>query len=241
MELVEGRSLAAVLREGPLPPRVAAGHARAIAQAMAAAHAARILHRDLKPSNILIDPFDQPRITDFGLAKRFVADPSSSGEASDRSTTVPADLTLTDQMLGSPNYLAPEVAAGPRSGIGPAADLFAIGAILYECLTGRPPFLAASLQETLLRIRDTDPVAPRLLDPKLPRDLETICLKCLEKEPSKRYPTAQALAEDLERFLNDEPILARPITRLERAVRWCRRKPALAASSLLPINTPVRG
>src|SRR5438876_9329328 len=218
MEFVQGRSLSSWLRDGPLPPRQAAAHLRALAEAMSVAHAAGIVHRDLKPSNILIDLFDQPHITDFGLAKPL--------DGSD-------DITLTGHMLGSPHHLAPELATGRKQEAVSATDIYSLGAILYECLTGRPPFLGATIHETLLRIGDTEPVAPRVLDAKLPRDLETICLKCLEKEPAKRYPTTQELANELGRYLNGEPILARPVSPLARAQRWCRRKPALASSLFL--------
>src|SRR5437773_315488 len=136
-------------------------------------------------------------------------------------------------MVGSPNYLAPELATGRKQEVGPATDIYSLGAILYECLTGRPPFLGATIHETLLRIADTEPVAPRVLDAKLPRDLETICLKCLEKEPARRYPTIQELANELGRYLNGEPILARPVSTLARGGRWCRRKPALATLGAL--------
>jgi serine/threonine protein kinase/WD40 repeat protein len=239
MEYVEGRSLASVLRDGPLPPRQAAEYCRAVADAIGAAHAAGILHRDLKPSNIVIDPLDQPQITDFGLAKRFtegcgsasgIHDPGSSAQQPASSIQNPAtDLTLTGQILGSPNYLAPELAAGKLAEVGPTSDLFSVGAILYECLTGRPPFVAATLQETLLRIRDTEPVAPRILNRSVPRDLETICLKCLEKEPKRRYQTAKELAEELGRFLRGEPVLARPIGPVGKTWRGCKRKPVVAA------------
>jgi tRNA A-37 threonylcarbamoyl transferase component Bud32 len=216
MEFVEGRSLAALLRDGPLSARQAAEYGRAIADAMSAAHAAGIIHRDLKPSNIVLDPFGQPRVTDFGLAKRLDAKSE-------------IDLTLTGQILGSPNYLAPELAAGKIHELSSASDLFSIGAILYECLTGRPPFIAPTLQETLFLLRDADPVPPRVLNPRLPRDLETICLKCLEKEPAHRYASAQELADELGRFLKEEPIQARPVSRAEKVWRWRRRKPALAS------------
>jgi serine/threonine protein kinase len=231
MEYVEGHSLASVLRDGPLPPREAAQYCRSIAEAIGAAHAAGILHRDLKPSNIVIDPFDQPRITDFGLAKRFSEAPGSASATQhpDSSIQPPVpDITLTGQILGSPNYLAPELAAGKLAEVGPTCDLFSIGAILYECLTGRPPFMAATVQETLLRIRDTEPVAPRIFNGSVPRDLETICIKCLQKEPQRRYQTAQELADELGRFLRGEPVLAQPIGPIDRAWRWCKGKPVVA-------------
>ncbi len=222
MEFVEGRSLASLLQDGPLPPREAALHLHALTQAIAAAHAADIIHRDLKPSNILIDILGQPRLTDFGLAKRLNSDSQPS--------TQDSQLTLTGQFLGSPNYAAPEITFSVQQDATPSADIFSLGAILYECLTGRPPFLSASIQETLLRIRDTEPVPPRSLNRNIPLDLQTICLKCLEKDPSKRYATAQVLADDLRRFLNNEPISARPIGPAGKILRWSKRNPALAAA-----------
>jgi len=180
MELVEGRNLAEALRAGPLPPRRAAEVARTIAAAVHYAHGQGVLHRDLKPSNVLLDAFGEVRLTDFGLAKKL--DGSS-------------DLTVTGQMVGTPNYLSPEAAAGRHDAVGPASDVYSLGALLYELLTGRPPFLAGSLAETLLRIRDAEPVAPQDLNPGVPRDLQTITLKCLEKEPARRYASAGALAE----------------------------------------------
>jgi WD40 repeat protein len=215
MDFIEGRSLAAMVRENPLPARTAAQYCHSIAEAIAYAHARGVIHRDLKPSNILIDLFDQIRITDFGLAKQLDGN---------------SDLTLTGHLLGSPNYLPPEIASGKQREATVLADIYSIGAILYECLTGRPPFLAESIQETLLKIRDTDIPSPRLLQPRIPHDLETICLKCLEKDPQKRYTSASELAEDLNRFLKNEPIHARSVRSIEKGWRWCRRKPALAAS-----------
>lgn len=217
MELVEGRSLAEWLRDGPLLPGRAAECARAIADAIDHAHEHGVLHRDLKPSNVLIDPFGEVRVTDFGLAKKL--DGSS-------------DITITGQMVGTPNYLSPEQAAGRNEEVGPASDVYALGALFYELLTGRPPFLANSLQDTLLHIRDKDPVAPRVLNPATPRDLETICLKCLEKEPPRRYRSAAALAEDLQRWQNSEPIEARPVGPLERGVKWVQRHPGRAGGSI---------
>lgn len=235
MELVEGRSLASLLQGGPLPARAAAVYLKGLADAMAHAHAQGIVHRDLKPSNILIDLFDVPRITDFGLARRL----DGSG-----------DLTLTGHIVGSPNYLAPELLTGrltsnseatvgptaagdiPPNSVNPGsatlADLFSLGAVLYEAITGRPPFLGATIEETLLRVRDSEPMAPRALQPRVPRDLETICLKCLEKDPARRYAGARELAEELGRFLDGHPILARPLSPAGKAWRWAQRKPTLA-------------
>jgi serine/threonine protein kinase len=213
MDFVEGHSLAQLPREQPLSARQAAEYVRDAAEAVHYAHQQGTLHRDLKPSNVLIDRHNRVRITDFGLAKR-IEDNS--------------DLTLTGQILGTPSYMPPEQALGKRSLIGTASDVYSLGAVLYELLTGRPPFRGESPGETLRQVETLDPVSPRLLSPAAPRDLETICLKCLEKEPHKRYLTAQHLADDLGRFLRHEPILARPITRRERAWRWCRRNPVVA-------------
>jgi eukaryotic-like serine/threonine-protein kinase len=224
MEYVPGRSLAEALREGPLPAARAARLVQAIAGAVHYAHERGILHRDLKPANVLLDEQGQPRVTDFGLAKQF-----STSQPGAQLT----ELTLTGQVLGSPNFMPPEQAAGKHRELTPAADIYSLGALLYHCLTGRPPFLADSVPETLRLAAETEPVAPRLLNPSLPRDLETICLKCLSKEPSRRYHTAQALADELGRFLRDEPIRARPTGRMEQFGRWCRRHPALASVSAL--------
>ncbi|MBI3418442.1 MAG: protein kinase [Verrucomicrobia bacterium] len=213
MEYVAGCSLSAIVKDGPLAPRRAANYLKAIAEAIQYAHEQGILHRDLKPSNVLIDPFDQPKVTDFGLAKRLETE---------------IELTLSGQLLGSPNYMPPEQAAAKRGAVGKRSDVYALGAILYHLLTGRPPFVAPTVAETLQEVFNTEPVSPRVLNPGVPPDLETICLKCLQKEPEKRYQTAAALAEELQRFLNDEPIFSRPVTRTERAWRWCRRKPVIA-------------
>ncbi|MBL9128959.1 MAG: protein kinase, partial [Verrucomicrobiales bacterium] len=214
MDWIPGPNLADLIRDRPFPPARAARCVRALAQAVDYAHAQGILHRDLKPSNVLVDPEDRPHLTDFGLAKCL-------GES--------LDLTLTGQPLGSPNYMAPEQAAGRHDLIGPTADIYALGAILYHCLTGRPPFLAATLTATLRQAQEAEPVSPRLLNPTVPRDLETLCLKCLEKLPARRFPTAGSLADELGRFLAGEPILSRPIGPGERSARWCRRHPGYTA------------
>ena len=215
MDYVEGRTLAEVVREKPLPAKRAAIYLKTIAVAVHYAHQHGILHRDLKPANILIDAFDQPRITDFGLAKRLLVD---------------SDLTLTGQVLGSPNFMSPEQAEGRQKEVGPTSDVYALGGLLYHLLTRQPPFQSETLTTLLKQVLESEPVAPRLLNPSVPRDLETICLKCLEKEIARRYPTAQALADDLGRFLEGEPIRARPVGPLGRGWKWCRRRPALAGA-----------
>ena len=209
MGYVDGQSLAARLAEGPLPPREAAELVATVAEAVDYAHRQGVIHRDLKPSNILIDSQGRPRVTDFGLAKRV----DSRG----------SDLTATGQILGTPSYMAPEQAAGKTKEIGPAADIYGLGAILYELLTGRPPFRAATRLDTLLQALANDPAPIRLLNPQVDRDLETICLKCLEKDPVHRYPSARLLAEDLERYLAGEPISARSVNMLERVARTLQR------------------
>ncbi|MBI2925058.1 MAG: protein kinase [Verrucomicrobia bacterium] len=215
MDYVEGQNLSQFVGNRPLPAQKTARYVKLIAEAIHYAHQQGILHRDLKPSNVLIDAHDQPRITDFGLAKRL------DGESS---------LTGTGQMLGSPNFMPPEQASAQRGKVGRHSDVYGLGAILYHLLTARPPFQAESFESVVTQVLNAEPVSPRLLNSSVPRDLETICVKCLEKEPSRRYQTAQELADELGRFLRDEPIRARPVTTPERAWRWCRRKPALASS-----------
>jgi eukaryotic-like serine/threonine-protein kinase len=216
MGYVEGRSLAARVPDGPLPAREGAQVMRVVCDAVQYAHERQIIHRDLKPANILIDRDGRPRITDFGLAKHQQDD---SGR------------TATGQVLGTPAYMPPEQAAGKLELIGPTADVYALGAILYTLLTGRPPFQSASSVDTLRQVLEKEPLAPSELTAGVPRDLETIVLKCLQKSISQRYPTARELADDLQRFLDGRPILARPVGRLERGWRWCRRNPLLAAMS----------
>jgi serine/threonine protein kinase len=220
MELLEGGSLAEQLEVRPLATQAAAQLVETLARAAHHAHEHGFLHRDLKPSNILLTTDGVPKITDFGLAKAFVSVLGEEGLE---------NRTESGAILGTPSYMAPEQAAGRSKEVGPAADVYALGAILYEALTGRPPFQAATILEILEQVRSQDPVAPSRLQPRLPRDLETVCLKCLEKDPLRRYGSAQALADDLARFLRGEPIHARPSSRWERLRKWARRKPAQAA------------
>ena len=214
MGYVEGQSLSHRLADGPLPSREAAGLIRRVCEAIEYAHQHGVIHRDLKPANILLDKTGNPRVTDFGLAKKIQGD---------------SGLTGSGQIMGTPSYMPPEQAGGKRGEVGPAADVYALGATLYALVTGRPPFQAATAMDTVNQVVSDDPIPPRRLNASIPRDLETICLKCLEKGPSRRYPTAAALAADLGRYLMGEPILARPVARVERAVKWARRKPAIAA------------
>jgi serine/threonine protein kinase/WD40 repeat protein len=223
MDYVEGRSLADLSHNEPLPAKLAAAYLRTIAEAVQYAHSKGVLHRDLKPSNILIDQNDQPRITDFGLAKRL--DESAL-------STPHSPLTVTGQVLGSPNFMPPEQATGDRAAVGTASDVYSLGAILYQLLTGRPPFMAETLTQTLRLATEAEPAAPRLLNPAASPDLETVCLKCLQKDPRRRFSSAQELADELGRFLHGEPIQSRPVGSIERAWNWSRRHPALAALSL---------
>jgi hypothetical protein len=213
MDYVEGQNLAQRVGQQPLPANKAARYVELIAEAIHYAHERGILHRDLKPSNVLIDANDQPRITDFGLARRLDGDSS---------------LTLSGHVLGSPNFMPPEQAGAKRGKVGRPSDVYALGGILCYLLTARAPFQAESLEGIITQVLHVEPVSPRLLNPSLPKDLETITLKCLEKEPSRRYQTAQDLADELARFLRREPIHARPITAPEKLWRWGRRKPVLA-------------
>jgi tetratricopeptide (TPR) repeat protein len=216
LEYVEGGTLAQRLADRPMGVVEAAGMVEVMARAMQAAHDKGIVHRDLKPSNVLLDAAGQPKIGDFGLAKLLDAD---------------GGRTLTEQVLGTPSFMAPEQAEGHSKRVGPAADIYALGAILYQALTGRPPFLGGSAVETLKLVTSTDPVAPRRQRPDVSRDLETICLKCLEKEPSKRYRTAAELADDLNRYREGRPIQARPVGPMGRLGRWARRNPALSLAA----------
>jgi WD40 repeat protein len=213
MELIEGGSLARKLADGPLPAREAAALVARATEAIQEAHQSSIIHRDLKPGNLLLTADGTPKVTDFGLARL----------GSD------AGLTLSGAPVGTPSYMAPEQARGEKSAIGPATDVYALGAILYECVTGRPPFRAETSTATLQQVVADEPVPPARLNPRVPRDLQTICLKCLDKEPHKRYASAGALAEDLNRFLRNEPIRACPVSLGGRLSRWARHHPGLAA------------
>ncbi len=262
MEYVPGGTLADALAGKPLPPSEAARVAEAIARGMQHAHEHGIIHRDLKPGNILLSESaefgvrnsesqtpspanaDTPgpglhsefripnaallKVADFGLAKRFADD---------------TKITRTGEILGTPSYMAPEQASGVVAKVGPAADVYAVGAILYECLTGRPPFVGIDAVTTILQALTLDPVPPRRLQPKLPADLETVCLKCLEKIPRKRYASAGDLAADLRRFLDGSPIVARPVSAWERAWKWAKRKPgpatAVALAGLMLVGAAV--
>ena len=212
MKLIQGGTLAQALAKGRFAPRRAGEFMAALAEAIHYAHERGVLHRDLKPGNILVDERGQPQVTDFGLARLLERE---------------QDLTRPNAVLGTPAYMSPEQAAGRTSELTIASDLYSLGAILYELLTGRPPFRAESMLEVLRQVRECDPPPPRALDPSVPPDLDTICRKCLHKEPRQRYATAQALAEDLRRWLRGDPVLARPLTPLFRAVRWCRRNPTV--------------
>lgn len=194
MKHVRGTTLAQLLADGPLPPREAAAILAKVARAIHFAHMRGVLHRDLKPSNILLDEQGEPHVTDFGLAKQITA-----GES----------LTKTGAVLGTPAYMAPEQAAGQRGQVGPRSDVYSLGVMLYHMLTGRPPFQAASPAEMVMLVLEQDPVPPRMLNPKADRDLEMICLRCLQKPPDLRYASAAGLADDLEAFLSDESISAR--------------------------------
>ncbi len=214
LEFVDGGPLDKRLAGAPQPVRQAAELIEKLARAMACAHERHIIHRDLKPANILMTSAGEPKITDFGLAKRL--------DSQDMHTQ-------SGSVMGTPSYMAPEQAHGRIKEIGPASDVYSLGAILYETLVGRPPFKGETVVDTLDQVRTLEPTAPSRLRPKLPHDLETICLKCLQKEPAKRYGEAAALADDLRRYLAGEPIKARPTPWWERSWKWARRRPAWAA------------
>ena len=229
LEFVEGQNFSELVRYRPLPARRAAAYVRTIAEAIEYAHQHGVLHRDLKPSNILLDELDQPRVTDFGLAKL---------------TNHDTGLTATGQIMGSPNYMSPEQACGQFSDSTVQSDVYSLGAILYELLTGRPPFQGETLQAVLEQVATAEPVPPQRLNPGTPVDLQTICLKCLQKDPGRRYESSQSFADDLGRFLSNQPIWARPVPVIERLWLGCRRRPLLAAMSTalaLAVGSGVAG
>lgn len=225
MELVAGGASNRLVEHGPLEPRLAAKLVAAVARALAYAHEMGVLHRDIKPSNLLVvRDFDENgpipedvalKISDFGLARPMQAD---------------SRMTTTHGIVGTPAYMAPEQAKGEGDRIGPAADLYSLGAVLYEFLVGRPPLVSGDAVETLRLIVEREPIEPLRIQPGIPRDLNTICMKCLRKDPAERYATALELADDLERFLERRPIMARPIPWFVRCLRWCQRNRRLAAS-----------
>ena len=256
LEFINGGSLAHRLHGMAMPADEAARMIETLAHAMHYAHQRNIIHRDLKPANVLLqeegttkhtkdtkedrqenqEPEEGassfrvfrvfrgssllPKVADFGLAKRIDLDDGQ---------------TRTGVILGTPSYMAPEQ-VGDAKKVGPAADVYALGSILYECLTGRPPFKAATVTDTLLQVLGDDPLPPRRLQPKVPRDLETICLKCLQKSPDRRYASAASLADDLRRFLDGRPIESRPAGTMERAWKWARRRPAAAALAVVCVT-----
>jgi serine/threonine-protein kinase len=224
LEFVEGGTLGKKIAREPQPPKYAAETVEQLARAMQYAHDRGIVHRDLKPANILLAPDGTPKITDFGLAKSLEGD---SGQ------------TQSGQVLGTPSYMAPEQARGEVEHVGPAADVYALGAILYDLLTGRPPFAGSSVLDTLEMVRNREPVPPSQLTAKLPRDLETICLKCLQKDAAKRYASAGDLADDLRRFLDGRPIVVRPVGKVEKAWRWAKRNPVGALAALLGLAVVI--
>ncbi len=232
LEYIPGGALSVRLNGQPLPPADAARLVETIAQGVQAAHTRGIIHRDLKPANVLLEEGPDtptgrctPKVADFGLARRL----GNKGQTADGA------------LLGTPSYMAPEQAAGQGKQAGVEADVYSLGAILYECLTGRPPFRAATTMETLAQVLHQEPLSVRVLQPNVPRDLETVCLKCLHKEPSRRYASAADLAAELRRFQSGEPILARPVGAVERAWKWCRRRPVVAALLVAVVLSLVAG
>src|SRR5438874_7594546 len=220
MKFIEGGQLDAVVKREPMPMRQAVELIAKVARTVHYAHEHGILHRDIKPGNILVDQKNEPHLTDFGLARLIETE---------------STVTRTMEVLGTPSYMAPEQAVGNNDAVTCATDVYGIGAVLYQLLTGQPPFAGGTTYETIKLLLDTEPRQPRLFNPKIDRDLSTICLKCIEKDPKRRYPSALTLAEDLERWLKHEPILARHTGILARGKKWVWRNPtgALLTGSLV--------
>src|SRR5213594_2246334 len=226
MKFVEGGQLDEVVRREPMPIRRAVELIAKVARTVHYAHEHGILHRDIKPGNILLDAKGEPHLTDFGLA---------------RLVETESNVTRTLEVLGTPSYMAPEQAVGNNAAVSSVTDVYGLGAVLYQLLTGQPPFAGGTTYETIKLLLDTEPRQPRLLNPKIDRDLSTICLKCLEKDPQRRYPSALALAEDIERWLKHEPIRARRTGLVTRGRKWVRRNPSIAVMSamLLVLAVPL--
>src|SRR5438876_3192820 len=226
MKFVEGGQLDEVSRRRPMSIRHAAELIAKVARTVHYAHEHGILHRDIKPGNILLDDKGEPHLTDFGLA---------------RLVETESTITRTLELLGTPSYMAPEQAAGNNTQLTSATDVYGLGAVLYRLLTGHPPFVGGTTYETIKLLLDTEPRQPRLWNPKIDRDLSTICLKCLDKDPQRRYASALALAEDLERWLKHEPIRARRTGLFTRGRKWLRRSPSIAvmAAMLVVLAVPL--
>src|SRR5205085_701350 len=224
MKFVEGGQLDEVVRHAPMSSRQAAELVARVARTVHYAHEHGILHRDIKPGNILLDQKGEPHLTDFGLA---------------RLVETESTVTRTMEVLGTPSYMAPEQAIGNNARVTSATDVYGLGAVFYQLLTGHPPFAGGATYETIKLLLDTEPRQPRLLNPKVDRDLATICLKCLDKDPQRRYSSALTLAEDFERWLKHEPILARHTGIFTRGTKWVRRNPAMAALITLSLAVAI--
>src|SRR5213079_2478222 len=226
MKFVEGGQLDEVARCEPMLIRRAVELITKVARTVHYAHEHGILHRDIKPGNILLDQNGEPHLTDFGLARLVEAE---------------STITRTKDLMGTPSYMAPEQAAGETTKLSKATDVYGLGAVLYQLLTGQPPFAGGTTYETIRLLRDTEPRPPRLLNPKIDRDLSTICLKCLEKDPKRRYSLALALAEDLQHWLRHESIKARRTGVFTRGKKWVQRNPSMAvmAAMLLALAVPL--